>query len=101
MMVGAAVRIREFLHLSSCRRQRFFLGTDNAGLAEDKVSSMLGLGRGGEDCPAVALEDLQPVVDVLRMAHVLERDAGLRGGRGKLDKLLSGKSATRNALRWA
>ena len=24
-----------------------------------------------------------------------------RGGRGKLDKLLSGKSATRNALRWA
>ena len=25
----------------------------------------------------------------------------VRGGRGKLDKLLSGKSATRNALRWA
>ena len=25
----------------------------------------------------------------------------MRGGRGKLDKLLSGKSATRNALRWA
>ena len=30
----------------------------------------------------------------------LEKTA-FRGGRGKLDKLLSGKSATRNALRWA
>jgi len=31
---------------------------------------------------------------------VLRKRLG-RGGRGKLDKLLSGKSATRNALRWA
>ena len=46
---------------------------------------MLGLGRGGEDGLAVALEDLQPVVDVLRMAHVRERDAGLRAQEGRAD----------------
>ena len=31
----------------------------------------------------------------------VEEHQSQRGGRGKLDKLLSGKSATRNALRWA
>ena len=46
---------------------------------------MLGLGRGGEDSLAVALEDLQPVVDVFRMAHGLERDAGLRAQEGGAD----------------
>ena len=46
---------------------------------------MLGLGRGGEDGLAVALEDLQPVVDVFRMAHGLERDAGLRAQEGGAD----------------
>ena len=38
-----------FFRLSGRRRQRFFLGTDNAGLVEDKVGGVLGLGRGGED----------------------------------------------------
>ena len=38
---------------------------------------MLGLGSGGEDGFAVALEDLQPVVDILRMEHVLKGDAGV------------------------
>ena len=77
--------LRSFLRLSSGRRQRFFLCTDNTGLVEDKVSSLLGFGRGGEDGLAVVLEDLQPVVDVLRMAHVLERDAGLRAQEGTAD----------------
>ena len=46
---------------------------------------MLGLGRSGENGLAVVLEDLQPVVDILRMAHVLERDAGLRAQEGGAD----------------
>ena len=74
-----------FVRRSSCRRQRFFLGRDNPCLVEDKVGGVLGLGRGGEDGLAVALEDLQPVADVLRMAHVLKRDAGLRAQKGGAD----------------
>ena len=77
--------IQGFLHLSGGRRQRFILGTDNTGLVVDKVGGELGLGRGGEDGLAVALEDLQPVVDVLRMAHGLERDAGLCAQEGGAD----------------
>jgi len=46
---------------------------------------VLGLGRGGEDGLAVVLEDLQPVVDVLRMAHGLKRDTGLRAQEGGTD----------------
>ena len=74
-----------FLHLSGGRRQSLFLGRDNPCLVEDKVGGALGLGRGGEDGLAVALEDLQPVVDVFRMAHVLERDAGLRAQESGAD----------------
>ena len=62
---------------SGDRRQRFLLATDNPCLVEDEAGCLLGLGRRGEDGLAVALEDLQPVVDVLRMAHGLKRDAGL------------------------
>ena len=46
---------------------------------------MLGLGRSGENGLAVVLEDLQPVVDVFRMTHALERDAGLCAQEGGAD----------------
>ena len=81
-MVGAAVFLRVIFRHSSGRRQCFFLGTDYTGPVEDKVGGLLGFGSGGKDGLAVALEDLQPVVDVLRMAHGLEQDAGLRAEEG-------------------
>ena len=88
VMVEAAVCVAQFLRffvLSGGRRQRFFLGKDDTGLVEDKVNGVLGLGRRGEDGLAVILEDLQPVVDVFRMAHVIERDAGLCAQEGGAD----------------
>ena len=38
---------------------------------------------------------------LIRIARLEQGNYGDRGGLAKLDKLLSGKSATRNALRWA
>ena len=89
-MVGAAVYISgvsSFLELCSlcCRWQRFFLNTHNPGLVEDKIGGLLGFGSGGEDGLAVTLEDLQPVVDVLRMAHVLKGDASMGTKEGGTD----------------
>lgn len=89
-MVSAAVGVAgvsSFLELCylCCHWQRFLLDINNPGLVEDKVGGLLGLGSGGEDGLAVALEDLQPVVDILRMAHVLKGDAGVCTKEGSAD----------------
>ena len=79
--------LSSFLELCSlcCRWQCFFLNADNPSIIEDKVGGLLSLGSGGEDGLAVALEDLQPVVDILRMAHVLKGDAGMGTEEGGAD----------------
>ncbi len=86
VMVGAAVGDMVFLRFFcflSCCWQRFFLSPDYSRLVEEKVGGDLGLGGDGENCPAVALEDLQPVVDVFRVTHARKGDAGVGAKKGR------------------
>ena len=74
----------EFRFLS-CHGQCFFLVTDYPRLVEDKIGGVLGLGGSGKDGLAVVLEDLQPIVDVVRMAHILEWNTGMGAEEGGTD----------------
>jgi hypothetical protein len=65
--------------------ERFCKSIHNPRLVEDKVRKVLSLGSGGEDGLAVALEDLQPVVDVLRMPHVLKGNTSMGTEEGRAD----------------
>ncbi len=49
-----------------------FLDLSDTSFVEDKIGSVLGLGRSGKDCFVVIFQDLQPDIDVFRMAHRLE-----------------------------
>lgn len=62
-----------------------FLNTNETSLVEDEVGGVLGFGSGGEDGLAVTFENLQPLVDVFRMMHVLKRNAGMGTQEGRAD----------------